>query len=164
MAGFTLIEAVIAISILSLVGLISSSFLLTTLSSSSKVEVSKEVRQNGDYALSVMKGLILSADSVTCQDSENIRVQDVNGGITTFTCDETTAYKISSASAAGSVDLTGSNVAVTNCNFTCTAIAGGPTNVGIGFTVSQKTSGSLTPRPNERSSQNFQSEVMMRNF
>lgn len=157
--GFTLIEVLAAISILGLVGLISSSFFLTILSSSSKAEVAKEVRQNGDYVLSVMQGLILSASSASCSDDhKSIAIKDTNGSPTTFSCNETTTYKISSNSA----DLTGSNVLVSGCSFICEQVAGAPTKVSVEFTVSQKGSGTL--RPSEKSSQIFKSEIIMRNL
>jgi len=161
--GFTLIEMMVAISILGIVAVIVSGFLLTTLNGSGKAEVNKEVRQNGSYALSVMEGLILNAINVGCTaPPPTIYITDINGQVATISCD-TTNLKIASSSAAGSVDLTASNVAVSNCNFTCTPLTGGPTKVDILFTVSQKTSG-LTPRPNETMSIDFQSEVITRNY
>jgi len=160
--GFTLIEMMVAISILGIVAVIVSGFLLTTLSGSGKAEVNKEVRQNGNYALSVIEGLILNAINVGCTPPLTINITDINGQMATISCD-TTNFKIASSSAAGSVDLTASNVAVSNCNFTCASLTGGPTKVDILFTVSQKTSG-LIPKPNEKMSIDFQSEVMTRNY
>jgi len=171
LAGFTLIEALIAISMLGIAGLVASSLLLTSLTSSSKVEVSKEVRQNGDYALSVMEGLILSSQSVDCRDeggspsNKQIWVTDIEGNTAKFLCDDEMTNKISSSSPAFvfPVDLTGSNVFVSGCNFTCEQATGLPTKVDLEFTVSQKGSGS-SQRPNEKSSHQFKSEVLLKNY
>ena len=173
-AGFTFIEMIVAISIMGIVALIGTGFLLTSLSSSGKAEINKEVRQNGNFALSVMEGLIVSSKNVECRDeagdpsNKQIWVTDIRGNIAKFICDDLTNYKIASSSSINnvwvSVDLTATNVAVSGCNFTCTTAAGSPTNVGIVFTVSQKTTGLLTPRPNEKSSVSFQTQVSTRNY
>jgi len=170
-AGFTFIEMIVAISIMGIVALIGTGFLLTSLSSSGKAEINKEVRQNGNFALSIMEGLIISAENISCPTADEIDVIDINGQLTKFICyDSAPDYKISSVSSTFSPPttttyiLTADNVAVTDCNFTCTTIVGNPTTVGIGFTVSQKTTGLLTPRPNEKSSVSFQTQVSTRNY
>ena len=162
--GFTFIEMIVAISIMGIVALIGTGFLLTSLSSSGKAEINKEVRQNGNFALSVMEGLIISSKSVSCISTEEIDVTDISGRLTQFICDESTNFRISSVSAAflppTTYILTASNVAVTNCTFACTTTAGSPANVGIGFTVSQMSG----TRPNEKSSVSFQTQVSTRNY
>lgn len=159
-SGFTFIEMIVAISILGIVALIGTGFLLTSLSSSGKAEINKEVRQNGNFALSVIEGLIVSAKSVSCTDSTHIVVTDVRGNDATISCD-TTGNKIASSSASENIDLTAINVAVTNCNFTCTTTVGNPTTVGVGFSVSQVGS---SGRPSEKSSASFQTQVSARNY
>jgi len=166
--GFTFIEMIVAISILGIVALIGTGFLLTTLSSSGKAEINKEVRQNGNFALSIMEGLIISAENISCPTADEIDVIDINGQLTKFICyDSAPDYKISSVSSTFSPPttttyiLTADNVAVTDCNFTCTTIVGNPTTVGIGFTVSQVGS---SGRPSEKSSVSFQTQVSTRNY
>lgn len=167
-AGFTLIEMIVAISILGIVSLIGTGLLFTSLSSSGKAEIDKEVRQNGNYALSVMEGLIISSKNIACPTppaanaSKEIDVTDINGQLTQFICDDSADHKISSVSAsAGTFVLTATNVAVTNCNFTCATTVGNPTTVGIGFSVSQVGS---SGRPNEKSSASFETQVSARNY
>jgi len=167
-AGFTFIEMIVAISILGIVALIGTGFLLTSLSSSGKAEINKEVRQNGNFALSIMEGLIISAENISCPTADEIDVIDINGQLTKFICyDSAPDYKISSVSSTFSPPttttyiLTADNVAVTDCNFTCTTIVGNPTTVGIGFTVSQVGS---SGRPSEKSSVSFQTQVSTRNY
>lgn len=164
-AGFTFIEMIVAISILGIVALIGTGFLLTSLSSSGKAEINKEVRQNGNFALSTMEGLIISSKSVSCPTADEIDVIDTNGQLTQFICyDSAPDYKISSVSASFlppiTYILTADNVAVTDCSFICTTTAGSPTNVRISFIVSQKTGS----RPNEKASVSFQTQVNTRNY
>lgn len=152
-----MIEMIVTLAILALIVVIASGFLFTTISSSKKVEVTKEVRQNGSYALSVMEGLISTSRSVVSCSDNKIIVLDQDGFFTTFECDETNG-RISSNSAS----LTGSNVTVSGCNFSCTTDTGRPVKVSLDFIVSQKSS--VTLRPSEKSSMLFQTEVMTKNY
>lgn len=165
--GFTLIEMLITISIVCVLAVIASGFLLSSISGSGKAEIGKEVRQNGNYALNVMQKMILNSKIITCPTppapnvGKEIDVTDINGELTKFICDDTEPnYKISSVSAS-SYDLTGSNVAVSFCNFVCDVTPGRPSLVDIEFTVNQK-GDSL--RPNEKASINFKTEVMTKNY
>ncbi|HUV72185.1 MAG TPA: type II secretion system protein [Clostridia bacterium] len=153
-AGFSLIEMIVVITILGLVAVIASGFLLTTMMAGSKAEATKEVRQNGDYAISVMETLILSSRSVGCTAGQSgINVTDLEGNMTTFLCQGT---KITSNSAS----LTGSNVAVSNCQFTCETDLGIPTAVGIGFSVSQA---GTNLRAAEKATMSFSTKVITKN-
>lgn len=154
-AGFTLMEMLVVVSVLGLIVVAISGIFLASVQSSSKAEVTKEVRYNGEYALSVMQGMILNSSKVTCQNDHQINVVD-NAGYTTYlVCVE--SGQISSNSA----DLT-ANVSITGCNFTCTGGVSSPTKVNIHFIVSQSGAGSL--KPGEKASLDFQTEVVTRNF
>lgn len=153
-SGFSLIEMIVVMTILGLVAVIASGFLLTSMMAGNKSEITKEVRQNGDYAISVMETLILSSRSVGCTaNGTGVNVTDLEGNTTTFLCEGT---KITSNSAS----LTGSNVAVSNCQFTCEAEFGKPTAVGIGFSVSQA---GTNLRAAEKASMSFSSKVITKN-
>lgn len=156
-------ETIITVSIISIIALIATSFLMTFLSGSGKAEVSMQVRQNGNWALSVMEGMILNSRSAVCsEDGKSFTVTDLNEAVTTFSCQDTgDETKIASVSAT-SVDLTGSNVEISGCQFTCEEVAGKPTKVKIEFTVRQK--GAENKRPGEKSSLQFTTEVVLRNF
>jgi len=164
-AGFTLIEMIITISILAIVSVIASGFLFSSVSSGGKTEIGKEARQNGNYALSVMQGMILNSKTVACPTpvGKRVDVTDMNGKLTSFICDDSTNYKISSVSARN-YDLTGDNVAVSGCNFTCEITPGKPSLVKIEFTVSQVNQTGVTPKPNESASLNFKTQVLTKNY
>lgn len=160
--GFTLLEMVVVISLLGIIVVIATGFLITTLTGSKKVEVSKEVRQNGSYALSAMEGMILSSRSVSCPvGGKKITVIDSNGYSTSFDCDED-GGKIASNSSEKSLNLTGTTVTVSDCNFSCEGGEGLPVKVNIDFRVSQK--GSADLRTSEKSSMRFQSGVITKNL
>lgn len=153
-------EMIVVISLLGVVGVIVSGFLIATMKANSKAEITKEVRQNGDYALSVMQGMILNSLSVGCTPPYVISVRDIENQLTVFRCNTTTGI-ISSNSANLSANLTGPNVGVSNCNFSCSLSPGKPTRVTIDFIIGNKGTGL---RPEEKSSVNFKSEVMTRNY
>jgi len=141
------------VGLLGLVSVMVSGFLLTSLLASSKAQITKEARQNGAYALSVMEGLILNSVSVGCS-SNTLSVVDLNGALTTFKCDNN---QISSNSSI----LTSPEVVVSNCLFSCNSTPGRPTQVQISFTVS-KTKGP-NARFSEKASVPFSTEVRPKN-
>lgn len=163
-AGFTLIEMIVIISIAGIVSLIASGFLITMIGGSSKAEVVKEVRQNGNHALSLIGGLVLNSKSVVCPDMVNNRIltiKDIYGFSADISCLDNPDYYISSSSGGLIVRLTGDNVAVSQCSFLCEHTGGRPSKVKIEFVVSQKAGSS---KPSEKSSLKFQTEVATKNF
>jgi len=160
LGGFTLIEVLVVSSLLVVVVVIATGFLFASLSSSGKAEVTKEVRQNGSYALSVIESLILSSRSVNCPaegGGKEIEVTNNEGFVAIFLCDEDSG-KISSNGA----NLTGSSVFVSNCLFVCEKEEGKPTRVNLGFDVRQKSS--VTLRPAEKANMSFSSSVVTKNY
>lgn len=152
-------EMIVVVSLLGVVGVIVSGFLIATMKANSKAEITKEVRQNGDYVLSVMQGIIINSLSVGCTSPNFINVIDINNQLTVFNCSTTGTGIISSNSAR----LTGTNVAVKGCNFSCVSSPGKPTKVIIDFSIGNKgTDANL--RPEEKSTVNFKSEVVTRNY
>jgi type II secretory pathway pseudopilin PulG len=157
-----MIEMIVVVSILGLVAVMTSGFLLVSLTATGKAEVVKEVRQNGNYALSVMEGMILNSRGVGCTAAgtiQKVQVTDANGVVTNFVCDGT-QKKISSVSAQ-TVDLTSSSVTVFGCDFWCEDSPGLPVKVHLGFTVQK---GGDTDRPSEKASLEFHTDVMPRNL
>lgn len=151
--GFTLIEMIMVVGLLGLLSVMVAGFLLTSLMASTKAQVTKEARQNGAYALSVMEGLILNSISVDCTNN-TINVIDLNKALTTFKCSNN---QISSNSAI----LTSAEVVVDNCVFECLSGPGQPARVRISFDVTK--SKGTNPRFNEKASVHFSTEVSAKN-
>jgi len=165
--GFTLVELIIFISLIGLFAVMSSSFLFSSLSSSGKAEVSKEVRQNGNYALSVMEFMILNAREAVCEDPttggyEKLTLVDVDGVSTSFYCDSSESNLRIASQSAVLAFLTGMNISATGCLFACNRTEGKPTTIGVSFRVGQKETGSL--KPSEMFSEVFENVVVAKNY
>lgn len=163
-SGFTMIEMIVVVSILGLVAVMTSGFLLVSLTAAGKAEVVKEVRQNGNYALSVMEGMILNSRGIGCtagQNTQTVEVTDANGIVTSFICDENEDKKKISSVSGQTVDLTSSGVMVSNCRFQCEDTPGLPVKVHLEFTVQK---GGEDARPSEQASLDFKTEVIPRNL
>lgn len=158
-SGFTLIETIVIVFAFVMVSLMSVTFLLTTLVGNSKIDVTNEVRQNGNYALSSTERLLISSKSVICNSSKKMTVTMLDGTSTAIECVDD---GIDSRIASGSGYLTNTNVKVdvSSCLFVCNQTMGVPETVDISFVVSQKTA---NPKTSETSSQTFQTKVVIRN-
>ena len=58
--GFTLMEILVAVSALAVMGVLLTQVFVTTIRTNTKNEISKEVKQNGDLAVSIMTRMILN--------------------------------------------------------------------------------------------------------
>lgn len=122
--GVSLIEILIVVAIFAVLGLLISRVILTTLRGSNRSDSLVKVRDNLDYALSVMERQIRNADSVSpCPNPDPTRVdfRDSNGIAAYFAC---TNVGPSGYVASGSARLTSDQVAITACSLTCTPAAG----------------------------------------
>ncbi len=172
--GFTLLEIIIATSIVAIIGVIISQTLSSTTKSNSKVEILKEVKQNGDFALSIMERMIRNARQITstCSDvgtsGQSLVLTNFDGGSTTLSCQwDGSISRVASVSAAGTDFLTGTNVTLggTDCTsaslgFTCTSLANAPNTINIVFGLTQSRGSSAIF---DQASQSFQSSVSIRN-
>lgn len=158
-SGFTLIELLVAVGILGIVGGISTIIFFTTLQGTSKSEVVREVKQNGDYALTVMERLIRNATAITstCDGTPQPTLIIINPD------QSTTQFSLSATAqiASNAGFLTNNKVSASNLSFTCTRTPGQPDVVVISFTLSQ--AGSPT-RPAEKASIDFRTTVSLRTY
>lgn len=122
--GVSLIEILIVVAIFAVLGLLISRVILTTLRGSNRSDSLVKVRDNLDYALSVMERQIRNAESVSpCPnpDTDRIDFRDSNGIATYFAC---TNVGNSGYVASGSARLTNDQVAITTCSLVCTPASG----------------------------------------
>jgi len=152
--GFSLIEMLIVISSLGLFVLIGSNLLFGTFSGGGKSEVSKEVRQNGEYALKTIEESIKNAYSLESCDSEEVIIKDQNNQNITFKV-------LEDHIASNSSYLTSNKVKVEDFSFDCGELKIGlPPTIGINFKIVQVEE---TDQPQRKSQMSFKITVVMRN-
>lgn len=172
--GFTLIELIVAMAIISGLGIVIAQAFFTTTRSNTKVERLTDVKQNGDYALAVLERLIRNARTLTAsctsggtQATPSIAIVNPDGLTTTFQCVlDGSVTRVASVSSVGTEYLTGSSVTLggTSCdtdtlNFYCTSQAQIARSVKVTFQLSQK--GTPTDQF-EKASTAFQTSVGLR--
>lgn len=160
--GFTLIELLVAVGVMAIVGGLATIILFTTLRSASKSDVMVEVKQNGDYALSVMGRMIRNAKAVSvCTGASNsLTITNPDDKVTTFTT-QTIDSLVKISSNSGNFLTSDKVTVVGNINFTCTKPTNTPPFITIRFSLSQ--SGTAT-RPEEKAQVDFQTTVSLRTY
>ena len=172
--GFTLLELVVSVAIVSLVSVVLSQVFLVTLRTNAKTEISKDMKQNGDLALESMVRMIQKAKRVTstCDStgtiSQSLTLTNEDSGETTYQCVlDGAATRLASTSATGTEYLTSSNVTMggTQCSdsslsITCAGGAGVPASVTIVFQLSQS---GMSDAAFEQTSESFQTTATVRN-
>lgn len=156
--GFTLIEILVVVGILGIIAVVGSNMFFSILRGSTKTKILQLVKQNGDYAISVMGRMIRNAKSVS-GGGGSVTIINPDEMSTTFSCSDNTI-------ASNSASLISSEVEVANCSNVFTMLDIGeagvrPAVVKINFSLSQ----AGTPaRPEEQASIDFQTTVSLRNY
>lgn len=181
--GFTLIELIVVVAILSLMSLVIAQVFFTTMKTNTKTELMKDVKQNGEYAIDNMTRMIQSAASVvgTCIDIEEtptpideITVVDRFGTSVLLTCMDVgspSVARIASVSGGVTEYLTSESVSLvsdggdTTCitsplQFACTSVGGTPSSIGVSFRLRQK---NTAQSAEESADSQFKSTVTIRN-
>ncbi len=171
--GFSLIELLIVITLVGIIGVIISQVFIMGIKIQARSEILKEVKQNGDFALSVIENMVRNSADINsgqCNINSNIlTIVNQDGYSTSFDCsDDTKIASISSYSGLYPTivtPLTNNKVTVSNCSFVivCPTPPLNPKYVFLNYTVSQLGSG-VTPTPGSYSSLDFQSTVSLRNY
>lgn len=155
--GFTLIEIIVVVGILGIVTVMGTNLFFSILRGSTKTKILQLVKQNGDYAITVMGRMIRNARSVSGGGS-SITILNSDGMTTIFSCGENRI-------ASNGASLVSSEVKVEDCSavFTVTPGEAGikPAVVKINFNLSQA---AVATRLEEQASVNFQTTVSSRNY
>lgn len=149
--GFSLVEILIVISLFVVVSLIVGQALFSTIKGSTKSDLTIKVRQNGNYALSVMERMLHSATSISCT-SQLITYRDSNGADSALECKNNSIYLNNNS-------LLPSDV-YASCSFTC-PLEGGTTTVNISAIFTQVPASGQTVQ--EKISVPLQTKVRLRN-
>ena len=168
--GFTLIEIMVVVVILGVLAVVGSGAFFSILRGSVKTRMLQTVKQNGDYAISVMERMVRNARRIEEIDGQHIKIKNPDGGTTTFRCcGGSPNFLIASESGTltcESARLTSSEVKVENCGSVFTLVDLGqpeirPAVVKINFNLSPEVS---STRPEEQATVNFQTTVTLRNY
>lgn len=164
--GFTLIEIIVVVGILGIIMVMGSNLFFSILRGSTKTKTLQLVKQNGDYAISVMGRMIRNARSVSGSES-SITIVNPDGMPTAFSCGDIDIPPDGNAEiASNSARLISNEVKVSsNCSnvFSVTTgeVGARPNVVTINFTLSQA---GVTTRLEEQASVNFQTTISLRNY
>jgi len=162
--GFTLIEILFVMGGLGIIAVIGSGMFFSILRGSTKTKTLQLVKQNGDYAISVMERMIRNARSLVSPSTDgtvdSITIKNSDGGTTTFSCEGAPATISSNSSSLLSNEVKVSS----DCSiFEVTVGEAGikPGVIKINFSLSQSRT---TTRPEEQAVVNFQTTVSLRNY
>lgn len=158
-SGTTLFELLIVLTVFVIVVAIANQVFFSTLKGSSKSEVTSFVKQEANYAASVIERALHSASSVVSCDGTSVTYLDADGRQTSFSCENVgdAGYV-----ASGSARLTSDKVAVASCSFSCSSDSGVTTAVILDMFFRQAATGAGL-RPEEKSLYQLKTRVLLRN-
>jgi len=122
--GFTLIELLVVVTIFAVLGIVATQSITLTLRGTKKSESLIAVKENLNYSLGVIERQLRNAESITTCPNTNtstISYLSADGFISSFSCANLTG---TGYIASGSARLTGEDVKVTACSFSCTEATG----------------------------------------
>jgi len=129
--GFSMIEILVVILVFATLAALSTESLLLSLRGSKRSESSIGVRENLNYALSIIERQLHNAESIESCTSTSISYNDAQSLPADFNCD-----LISGQIASSSAQLTSTSIRVTACNIVCDlGSAGVPPSVSISVTA-----------------------------
>lgn len=141
--GFSLVELIVVIGLLSLLMLAISSTMLMSMLSSNRIRTATKVKQSGNYALTQIQTLIRGAKAISNCDSSSDSISLINpdGGVTTF-------FLEASAIASNSgFYLTPSNITTSAWNITCNPSDQDPSLIELSFDLKDNKPGTSTQSP-----------------
>lgn len=175
--GFTLLELTVVIGVFLVIGTIIVSILNSTFQGNSKVRISNDIAQNGNYALNIITNLLVNSQQfesisdgttittfcpTTGINGKSINVVGFDGGVTTILCGDSGAnptYNLSSNSAS-LIDSSQVILSSDSCTFTCTqADEFSPPRIDVVFTL-KNVSADL---PENTGNATFRTSVSLRN-
>ena len=163
--GFTIIEIVVVVGILGVIAAIGTNMFFTVIRGSNKSKNLTTVKQNGEYALSVMERMIRNSSTIiTNSDGDICESGMVKIKIMDSDKQETEFEFVDDYIASNSSRMTSDQVKVTSGVFNCDNSTGdfNPKTIVIDFTLDQNIS--PTSRVEEEASINFKTTIETRNY
>jgi type II secretory pathway pseudopilin PulG len=130
--GLSLLEILVVMSTFAILGILVTQSVVLTLRGSRKSESQVRVRENLNYALSIMERQLRNADSIDSCLPSVLSYKDSLGNVSTFSCQN---YYIAS----GSASLTSQQDVAAWCEFTCD-LTSTPPSVTISIDAQELTS------------------------
>jgi len=155
--GFTLLEILIAVSVIGIISAVIAEVFYTTTKTNAKTEIIKDVKQNGEFAIDVMTRFLMNAAGVESDcpapDTQlsSINIVGSDNNVTRLEClyDSgvgVTRIASTSATTGSSAYLTSSNVTLgggscadinNTLTFICTKYSDQPAKISIRFSLAQ---------------------------
>jgi prepilin-type N-terminal cleavage/methylation domain-containing protein len=162
--GFTLIELLVVVALVAIIGSVTTQVFILGFKAQAKVEAMKELKQSGDYTISVIESMVRNASDIEfqCNTSANSLTIISQDGLTTNFLWE--GSRISSISGQ-SQPLTSSKVSVGSCSFrvVCPTPPLSPKYVFVNFTLNQAMPG-ITPGPGNNATLDYQTTISLRTY
>lgn len=161
-AGFSLVELLIVVVLMGMISVMISEVFIMTIRSHVKSEMIKEIKQSGDYALSVIETMVRNATEISvpsCNTNvQTFSITNPDGRSTTFDC--SSADTIASVGATTQA-LTSERTIVALCTFRviCPPEGSGSKYVLVNFTLRQKGDNVALE---QQASEEFQTTVVLR--
>ncbi|OGM05202.1 hypothetical protein A2125_01720 [Candidatus Woesebacteria bacterium GWB1_43_5] len=137
--GYSLVELMVVLTVFSVLVLVATQALLLSLKSTAKSEALGKVKENIEYAVSVMERQLHSAKEVVpCPNPDplNLSFISLDGSTLEFACKNPGEDGYISSGAGGR--LTSEDVSVISCSFSCSLNPGIPPQVEISIAVEDK--------------------------
>ncbi len=169
--GYTFVELLVVTSVfLVIMGTVGGLF-FSSLRGTTKVTLTNEAKQNGDFAINILERNVKDARSIvnaeTVCDNSNTKVATMDviasdGSAASLNCP---ALGTNGSISLNSEVLTSTKVSVSDCYFICSrATPNSPPLVKIHFTIGQALSNpSVTLRPDQKVSIDYETSVQIRN-
>lgn len=168
-SGFTLLEILVVVVLVGALGVLSSTAFFSLLKGASKTDIVKEIKQNGDYALSIMELRLRNATDITAPicvgtAANSLTILNDNGTTSTFQCNLASGAIEEAITGGTTKSLINSTVKIGQCssdfNLTCSGSPNGAKTVTIMFKLQQANANAAA---SERLIQTFQTQVTLRN-
>lgn len=172
-SGFTLVELLAVILVFVAISSMLMTILSTVLRGNNKTNSLNSVQTNGDYAISQMTKSIRNASTLLnpfpCGTVSSptatpaVKLAFPDGSVATFSCKDSSGNATISSNSAALINTNA--VKVSTCSFTCAQSS--PSDypiIGIDFSLSNKTSSSLTEQNASSSAVEFKTSVVIRNL
>ncbi|MBI3981045.1 type II secretion system protein [Candidatus Microgenomates bacterium] len=163
--AFTLLETLVALSIIGIIAAFSINFLATVIKDGAKATVISEIKQNGNYALDVMSYYIRNASSVEdCSAGDSITIKNGTDSIVFDLLPQDVVNNLNARIASNSTILTNAEknvgVDVAQLAFSCDLTRTPPL---VSITLQIKQSKWIT-RPESSATVDFQTNISLRSY